>query len=267
MSINKEQLQEADASVGMYNKQQTTNSSEEDLTTDLLELMNFFLTNLRWIIAAILLSAIGAFVFTRYYVTPVYRSTGSIYVVSPKDSVVNLTDFQIGNYLASDYVKVVYTWEVLQQTRQNLKLDYSYEELRNMVSVTNPANTRILEISIVSTIPEETALIANELMNVVSDYVVNVMETEKPNILSEARIPAQRFSPSFTQNTMKGAFMGGFFSVLILFVIFILDDKVKTSDDALKYAGLYTLAIIPRPIESKHSSANQRLMKKVRISE
>ncbi|MGI6724646.1 MAG: YveK family protein [Christensenellales bacterium] len=251
MSAKKEKPQDTDVSASLYNELQAISENDQ---IDLLELANVMLNNIRWIIAAVLLFAAGAFVFTYYFITPIYRATGSIYVVSSKDSVVNLSDFQVGNYLASDYEKVVYTWEVLQQTRQNLDLNYSFDKLRGMVQVYNPANTRILEIYVDSPSPQEAAKITNELMNVVSSYVVNVMETEKPNILSEARVPTQRYSPSYTRNVMFGAVLGGFVSVLAIFILYILDDKIKTPEDALKYAGLHTLAIIPRPIESGHSS-------------
>ena len=213
---------------------------------DLLELLNVLLSNLRWIIAAVLISALGAFFYTQYFVVPMYRSTGNLYVVSSRDSVINLSDFQVGNYLASDYEKVVYTWEVLEQTKENLNLPYTQDELSKMISVNNPQNTRILEITVQSRSPREAALIANELMLVVSKYVVDVMETDQPNILSEAQIPTERFSPSKTRNTMLGAVLGGFVSVLAIFVIFMLDDKIKTPDDILKHTGMPTLAIVPR---------------------
>lgn len=213
---------------------------------DLLELLNVLLSNLRWIIAAVLIGALGAFFYTQYFVVPMYRSTGKLYVVSSQDSVINLSDFQVGNYLASDYEKVVYTWEVLEQTKENLSLPYTQEQMRRMISINNPQNTRILEITVQSRSPREAALIANELMLVVSKYVVDVMETEQPNILSEAQIPLERFSPSKTRNTMLGAVLGGFVSVLAIFIIFMLDDKIKTPDDILKHTGMPTLSIVPR---------------------
>lgn len=219
---------------------------EAETEIDLLELLSVLLANLRWIVLAVLFCAAGAFFYTQHFVTPMYRSTGSLYVVSSRDSVINLSDFQMGNYLASDYEKVVYTWEVLQQTRENLNLPYTQEALRSMIFVNNPQNTRILEITVQSAIPREAANIANQLMLVVSDYVQNVMETEKPNILSEAQVPTVRHSPSKTRNTMLGGVLGGFLSVLVIFIVFMLDDKIKTPDDILKYTGIPTLAIVPR---------------------
>lgn len=237
-------------------------SMNEEKEIDLLELLSVLLANIKWIILAVLLFAVAAFMYTRLFVTPMYRSTGSIYVVSSKDSVINLSDFQMGNYLASDYEKVVYTWEVVQQTSQNLSLRYTNDQLRRMIRVNNPANTRILEITVESSSPQEAANIANELMRVVSDYVITVMETERPNILSEAQVPSQRYSPSLTRNTMLGAILGGFLSVLVLFIIFVLDDKIKTPDDILKHAGMHTLAVIPKTATGSDLAPQHRQVSK-----
>lgn len=222
------------------------NDGNEEPEIDLWELLSFLLSKIGLIIAAVLTGAVIALLYTHFLVTPMYRSTGSLYVVSAKDSVINLSDFQVGNYLASDYEEVIYTWEVLQKTKDNLGLSYTTDEMRRMIFINNPQNTRILEVTVQSESPREAGLIANELMRVVSDYVGDVMETERPNVLSEAQTPLRPHSPSKTRNTMLGALLGGFISVFVIFIIFVLDDKVKTPDDILKYAGMPTLAIIPR---------------------
>ena len=245
MTSEKPTRDQASQSLSIKSTAQQGNQDNET-EIDLLELLNIMLQNFRWIIAAVLIGALGAFFYTQFFITPLYRSTGNLYVVSSRDSVINLSDFQVGNFLASDYEKVVFTWEVLQQTKDNLSLPYTQEELSKMIIVNNPQNTRILEITVQSKSPRDAALIANELMVVVSNYVVEVMDTEMPNILSKAQIPTERFSPSKTRNTMLGAVLGGFVSVLVIFIIFMLDDKIKTPDDILKYTGMPTMAIIPR---------------------
>ena len=82
--------------------------------------------------------------------------------MSRTDSAINLSDLQIGSYLTSDYQEVFKTWEVHEQVLQNLGLDYEYEQLENMLSITNPADTRVLYITVNSDDPEEATAMANE---------------------------------------------------------------------------------------------------------
>ena len=52
-------------------------------------------------------------------------------------------------------------------------------------------------------------------------------------------------SPNKTSNTILGRLLGGLLLAAVYVVRFILDDKIKTSDDISKYLGMPTLAIVP----------------------
>ena len=58
-----------------------------------------------------------------------YTATSKLYVVNTKDSAINLSDLQIGNYLASDYTEVFSNWHVHEMVLQRLGLDYTYSQL------------------------------------------------------------------------------------------------------------------------------------------
>lgn len=212
---------------------------------DLLELFYYLLENIKYIILAGILGALIAGVYSFFLVTPQYESTAKLYVINSNDSVVNLSDLQIGSYLASDYQEIFKTWEVHERVLRNLNLSYTYRQMQNMLSITNPNGTRILYITIKSPDPEEAALIANEYATVVRAFIAETMSTEMPNILSSALRPTTPVSPNKTRNVLLGGVIGGILSVGILVVLMLLDDKIKTTDDILKYTGLPTLAVVP----------------------
>lgn len=220
-------------------------ADDGEISIDLMELFYRLLENARYIIATTVLAIILAAIYTFMLVTPMFESTAKLYVLNSNDSALNLSDLQIGTYLASDYQEVFKTWEVNEQVIQNLGLDYTYDELEDMVSVTNPSNTRILYITVKSSDPMEATLIANEFAKVVRDYIYNVMDTEKPNILSDALKPTVPVSPNKTMNLLIGALLGAFIAIGVITVRFILDDKIKSSDDILRFTGMPTLAVVP----------------------
>lgn len=212
---------------------------------DLRELWFYLLDRWRIIAVAAVVGLIFATVYTFGVVTPMYQSTAKLYVLSSKDSVLNLADMQIGNYLASDYQEVFKTWEVNEKVRTNLGLDYSYGKLQSMVKISNPTNTRILYITVTSPFPTEAATIANEYAKVVSEYISLTMATETPNTFSTALRPGGPISPNKTRSMLLGLMLGAFAATAILAAAFVLDDKIKTPDDITKYAGMPTLAIVP----------------------
>lgn len=227
---------------------------------DLIELWFRLLESWKLILVVTILFAVGAFAVTKLFITPIYVATAQLYVLSPGDSVINLSDLQIGSSLTKDYLEVFKTWEVNEQVAKNLSLSYTTGQLQGMLTVTNPADTRILKISINSPKPREAMDIANEFAKVAQEYISFAMSAEKPSVLSAAKLPTAPSSPSTARNVMLGFMLGLLASGGYVAVRFILDDKIKTADDLRRYANLATLAIIPlgEPAETKIKSAPAR---------
>ncbi len=212
---------------------------------DLVELLYRLLGSWKLIVSLALLFALLAGVYTVYFVTPMYQATSTIYVLSRRDSAINMSDLQLGTALTSDYIKVFQMWEVHEEVISNLNLPYSYGQMRGMMSVSNPTGTRMLDITITSPNAVETATIANEYARVASQYIADTMSTDKPNILSVALTPANPVSPSKTRNVAMGFLLGGMLAVGYVTIRMLMDDKYKTADDIRRYTGLNTLAIVP----------------------
>lgn len=212
---------------------------------DLGELLLRFLEHIKFIILFAFLGATIAAVYTFYFVTPLYEATSKLYIVNSTDSAINLSDLQIGTYLASDYIEVFKTWEVHEAVIQNLKLNYSYTQLQNMLTIENPNDTRILNITVLSPRPQEAADIANEYASVAIRYIADTMSTEEPNVMSVALVPTNTASPNLTKNILIGFFFGIALSAAIVTIRFMTDDKIKSMDDVQRYTGLAVLAIVP----------------------
>ena len=218
--------------------------SDDEMTIDLVDLFYRLLASWKLIVCLALVFAIAAGVYTVYFVTPQYRATSIIYVLSP-ESIVNLSSLQLGNALTSDYIKVFDMWEVHEEVISNLNLNYSYSRMRSMLSVTNTSNTRMLDISVTSPSPEEAALIANEYAKVASEYIHETMAIDKPSIMSVALEPTNPISPSRTRNIAIGFVLGALLASGIIILRFLMDDKLKTVEDIRQYTGLTTLAVVP----------------------
>lgn len=224
---------------------QTTVVENNEAEIDLMELFYHLLDHWKMIVAFFLVGAIAMGCYTHFMAVPQYQATTKMYVLSSSDSVVNLSDLQIGNYLASDFQEVFATHEVTESVIKRLGLPYTYKKMQDMLSVSNPSGTRILHIKVTSPDPEEAALIANEYFEVASQYVADVMVTDKPTMLSSAQVPKNPVSPSMTKNVMMGAMLGFILACGYLVVKFLLDDKVKSADDITKLTGLPVLAEVP----------------------
>lgn len=218
--------------------------SDDEITIDLVALFYRLLESWKLIVCLALVFAIAAGVYTFYFVTPMYRATSIIYVLS-NDSIINVSSLQLGSALTSDYIKVFEMWEVHEEVLSNLNLDYSYAQMKSMLSVENTAGTRMLDISVTSPSPAEAAAIANEYAKVASEYIHETMAVDKPSIMSVALEPANPISPNKVRNIAVGFAIGMILAAAFVILRCLMDDKLKTAEDIRNFTGLVTLAVVP----------------------
>lgn len=228
---------------------------------NLVELFYYLIEKFIYIAIAAVLGTIIAVLITFLVITPKYEAVSKLYVLNSGDSAVNLSDLQIGAYLADDYQEVFKTWEVHEMVLKNLGLDYSYSEMQSMLRVGNPTDTRILTITITSPDPAEATAIANEYANVARLFISETMETEEPNILSVALEPKSPASPNKSLNIILGFMIGALLAVAVFVMKYIMDDRIHTVEDIERYTGLATLAVVPVQVKDTQKTtrrANRR---------
>lgn len=232
--------------------------NENAETIDLVELMYRLLGSWKMLVCLALVFGIAAGVYTSFFVTPMYQATSTIYVLSRRDSAINMSDLQIGTALTSDYIKVFKMWEVHEEVISNLHLPYSYKQMQKMLSIVNDSGTRMLDISFTSASAEEAAAVANEYAKVASQYIADTMSTDKPNIMSVALVPSNPVSPNKTKNIMLGFILGLMLGAGIVVLQMLTNDTYKTAEDIRKYTGLVTLAVVPIENENDGRKNNKK---------
>ena len=229
----------------MENDKTIMESVEEEQELDLADLFSYLLRRWKVVLASALAGLIIMTLYAFVFATPMYEATAQLYVVNSKDNVLNLSDLQIGTYLTSDYQLVFKTWEVNQQVIQNLGLPYTVNQLKSMLTVENPASTRALFITVKSPDPKEAATIANEYASVAREYISNTMLTDMPTMLSMALQPLNPVSPRKGMLMVIGLLAGLALAGIGLTLVYVLNDRIITSSDVLKYTGTLPLAVIP----------------------
>lgn len=222
------------------------NGAETEEEIDLVEVFYLLWGHILQIIACFLAGALLAFGFTYFFVTPMYQASASIYIVSASNnSIVNLTDLQVGAQLTADYQELMLSRPLLQDVIKNLGLECGYHALAGQIDITNASDTRILKVTVTDSDPKRAADIANELVKQALIYLPKIMETEKPNLVESAVVPTQKSSPSYTKNTTLGALLGAMLCCGVLVLQFLMKDSFDTPDDVAKYLGVQPLATIP----------------------
>lgn len=228
------------------NQHDVLNFDEDEF--DLIGFLYVLRSKIVYILVLFILGGILSGLFTRYFITPTYSATTKLYVVSASsNSLVNLSDLQLGSSLTADYEQLLLTRPILENVISNLGIedDYTYETIQETITINNPDNSRILEITVVTTNPQYSMDIANELADQAVENLGDLMSSTPPNIAEKAVYPDKKASPSISQNIMLGCVAFPIVYIMFLLVAFMLDNKVKNEEDVEKYLGVPPIGVIP----------------------
>lgn len=218
---------------------------DDEIEIDLRELFYVLKKKLWLIIMVGVLAASAVGIYTITLIKPLYTSSTMLYILNKTTSITSLADLQLGTQLTKDYKVLISSRPVISQVIENLDLNMEYEQLLKKVKVDNPADTRILTISVVDNDPMTAKTIADEVAQIAAKRMAEIMDTVPPNIVEEGNIPTKKTSPSIVKNTVIGGMAGLFIAVAVILVLFVLNDTIKTPEDVEKYLGISAIGTIP----------------------
>lgn len=230
------------------------------------DLMSLFVSKL-WImilVAVIVGSSIFAFNYFTY--KPMYKSTGSIYILRQESDIDKNndynSDFSLALSVVSDCTKLLTSRTVLNQVIEDNALTYSYSELNSMISINNPSNTRYLEISVVSDSPEKSKMIVDSICEIGKEQIVTLMGFNQVNIVDEGTLPTAPTNSVFSYTIILGALVAFLLTYIVLVLVYIFDDKISDPDMIESQLGLSVLAMIPNMNKDKLAGKSKQYYEK-----
>ena len=221
---------------------------QEKFEIDVFQLVKVLWKRKFLIVLAALVAGLAAFAYSSFVIKPQYASTTRIYVVNrnqaDKPGLTN-QDLQAGAYLVKDYREIILSQDVLEKVVADQKLTMDAKTLGRKVSVTVPADTRIVSISVRDGNPEEASRIANALREVAAQKIISVTRVSDVTTLEEARPATSPSSPNIRRNTMIATIAGVGFVTIIVLLVELLDDRVKRPEDIEEVMHISLLGVIP----------------------
>ena len=248
---------DAQSNSGKQAGQGGTGSKDDGASIDLVELFYYLLSKLHFIVLGTLIGALLLGFYGSSRAVPIYSATSKLYIMG-QTGINIIADLQIGQTLTMDYQEVFRTWEVHEMVNQELGTSFSYSQLQGMLEVSNPEDSRVLYITVRDTDAQRAADIANAYATAAKRFISQTMNTDEPSVFSVALVPSVASSTSFTGYAFRGILLGTVLAIGILVVIFLLDNRPKSTEDIMQAAGIPTLAVIPRHPELSGDKQHRR---------
>ena len=118
-------------------------------------------------------------------------------------------------------------------------------DLRGMIRVSIPNDTRIITISVNSKDPQDAQQLANSVREIAAEKIKVVTKVEDVTTIEEAKVPTSPSSPNIKRNVMLGALVGGFIAVAFVLLLEVLDDRVRRPEDVEEALGLVLIGVVP----------------------
>lgn len=231
--------------------------NDGEVVIDLLEILRAFIKNL-WLV--LILSAVGAalsFGYTFAFVKPLYKSSTLLYVNNSNVSVGSIATISNGDLTAAK--SLVATYSVILKSRSVVSevmalsnTTYTYEEMVSMVEAKAVDNTEGFTVTVTSTNPLEAEELANLYAQVLPDKIGEIVNGSDIKVIDYAVVATKRSSPSYSKNSIIGAFVGFVIAAAIIILMYLKDDIIHSEDYLSKtYPNVPLLAVVPDLVKSK----------------
>ncbi|KKF60088.1 Wzz/FepE/Etk N-terminal domain-containing protein [Streptococcus uberis] len=181
-----------------------------------------------------------------FLIKPSYSASTRIYVINQQNAEnITATDLQAGSFLVNDYKEIITSRDVMKDVIATNSLSLSPDALSKMISVTIPADTRVISITVTNHDPQQAKDLANSIREVSSEKIKSVTKVQDVTPLEKAQLPSKPSSPNIKRNTMIGILIGGLFTIVIIVIKEVLDDRVKRPEDVEEVLGMTLLGIVP----------------------
>ena len=226
-----------------------------------------------WIIvAATLVLAALLFVYTNFFVVPMYSTYAKLSVNSDEMSIYQ--DFVSGQAMSKDYAEIVKSNVTLQYAADKLN-NYDFAEnngvpyrvysagvISSMITVETVEDSRFFNVVVKSEYPEETKIIADKIIEAFCERLKNenIIRGGEGAIIDYPTVPASPSSPNLILNTLLGALIGFVLSFGILLIVGLVRDDLDSEEWLINRYGenIPLIAVIP---DAKSSGRGYRYAK------
>lgn len=224
---------------------------------DFLKILKSIKDRLWTVILVAVIGAVCAFGITYMFIDPTYQASTLLYV-NNSDFSVGSSNFSISSSTLTAAQELVDTYIVILETRTTLddvidyaNVDYSYKELKEMISAAPVNSTEIFEIVVTSKSPKEAEVIANAIAKILPTRISEIVDGSSVRIVDYAVTPSSRSGPSYVGNALIGFIVGAMIIILIIVINEVFDVVVRDEEYLSDNFDIPILAAIPDMHSSK----------------
>lgn len=231
---------------------------------DLLELFRLFWTKKVQIVLIVLIFILIGYIYTFQYVKPEYSAVTTLVVATTVDnentsnSTTIASDITINSKLVSTYTELIKSKNILQEVILDLGINIDEEELRKSITISNEANTAIINLKVTNPNAENASKIANKIANTFIKEISDIYNINNIQIVSQADIPTSPSNINHTKDIITFAIIGLIISIIYVIIVNMIDTTIKSAREIEEIYKLPVLVSIPLYETKKKKGAHRK---------
>lgn len=147
--------------------------------------------------------------------------------------------------LLNTYTEIFKTNTFFNKIAADSGTAYSANQLKGMVTYSSLNETEVLQVEVLCTDKIEARQLCELILDNAQSEVERIGSGGSVIVVDEATTPTSPTSPNKTLNTILGILLGVVLGAVIIFIIELLDTRVKNEDDLVSKFDLPILGVIP----------------------
>ena len=217
-----------------------------------MELRQFFVMvkkRLASIILIPLLASTLAAVLSAFFMTPIYEASSTLYIVNQNtNSTGELTyeEMLTNQQLVKDYRELIKSKLIIKKVLEELKIqDINTVELTKRITISSKNDTRVLEIKVEDKYPVRCMELSNKICEVFIEKATDLAKIDNVSVVDTAEVPDTPVKPQPLLYTAAALFLSLMVTIGIFYLLELINETIKTSEDIETYLGLNVLGTIP----------------------
>ncbi len=213
----------------------------------LKNLFDWIMKSIVFVLVITLIFGTGAFIFTKYFVSPTYTTSVKFYASGSENS---LQGIQSAQSVAPQYIEFLNVNEFYEKVSQDLQADIGVElaprEIAACVSFSSVIQETSSFFAIVNT--EDATLSYNIALSIAEmgpEQIQNFQNVGALEVLSNPVMPTAPSGPNVLANSFIGFFLGFVLAAGIVVLREILDNRIRSADEITALFGLPVFGVVP----------------------
>lgn len=231
-----------------------------------ITLQDIFVSLKRYFILIVLTTLIftlGAWIYTQYFITPLYKTRVSMCVFASQRANDGVTTGELSadETIARTYRVLLTSQPVLQAVSDELNGEVSAAAIGRLISTS--ANAQVIYVTVTSTNPSLAFRVGNAILDAAPEALSSVARAGELIPLDRAVMPTAPSSPNVASNITVGFLIGLLLSCAVVILITLLDTTIWREEDLEHSFRIPVLGSVPSMLPKSQVSGKKKSRRRI----